>query len=96
MLKWIEKLVFEVFSRPSVYLIPLLKSTFLNCSSKTQLVLGSGCGSVGRAVASNTRGPQFESSHQQFYLYWQCIEKTKRGHEWPNFLKKLKKKIRPL
>ena len=27
--------------------------------------LGSGCGSVGRAVASNTRGPRFESSHRQ-------------------------------
>ena len=26
---------------------------------------GSGCGSVGRAVASNTRGPRFESSHRQ-------------------------------
>ena len=26
---------------------------------------GSGCGSVGRAVASNTRGMQFESSHWQ-------------------------------
>ena len=25
---------------------------------------GSGCGSVGRAVASDTRGPQFESSHR--------------------------------
>ena len=24
---------------------------------------GSGCGSVGRAVASDTRGPRFESSH---------------------------------
>ena len=29
---------------------------------------GSGCDSVGRAVASNTRGPRFESSHQQFIL----------------------------
>ena len=29
------------------------------------LMLGSGCGSVGRAVASDTRGPQFESSHWQ-------------------------------
>ena len=45
---------------------------------------GSGCGSVGRAVASNTRGPQFKSSHRQ-NLYWtfvylftiNCIEKTK-------------------
>ena len=26
---------------------------------------GSGCGSVGRVVAFDTRGPQFESSHQQ-------------------------------
>ena len=25
----------------------------------------SGCGSVGRVVASDTRGPQFESSHWQ-------------------------------
>ena len=42
---------------------------------------GSGCGSVGRAVASNTRGPRFESSHRQ-NLYWtlftvSCQEKTK-------------------
>ena len=26
---------------------------------------GSGCGSVGRAVTSDTRGPQFKSSHRQ-------------------------------
>ena len=26
---------------------------------------GSGCGTVGRAVASNTRGPRFKSSHQE-------------------------------
>ena len=30
--------------------------------------LGSGCGAVGRAVASNTRGPGFESSHRQLLL----------------------------
>ena len=30
---------------------------------------GSGCGSVGRAVASNTRGPRFESSHRQIFIY---------------------------
>ena len=29
----------------------------------------SGCGSVGRAVASDTRGPQFESSHLQKFIY---------------------------
>ena len=31
--------------------------------------LGSGCGSVGRAVASDTRGPRFESSHRQKIIY---------------------------
>ena len=30
--------------------------------------LGSGCGSVGRAVASYTRGPRFESSHRQKFI----------------------------
>ena len=44
----------------------------------------SGCGSVGRAVASVTRGPWFKSRHRQIFyrtfiydcqLY--CIEKTK-------------------
>ena len=46
---------------------------------------GSGCGSVGRAAASDTRGPRFESSHQQnlfisiehFVYYPLCIGKTK-------------------
>ena len=45
---------------------------------------GSGCGSVGRAVASNTRGMQFESSHWQKFIYIEhfvycqlCIRKTK-------------------
>ena len=27
--------------------------------------MGSGCGSVGRTVASDSRGPRFESSHRQ-------------------------------
>ena len=46
---------------------------------------GSGCGSVGRAVASNTRGPRFESSHRQNLLnicllstvYWKDENKEK-------------------
>ena len=29
--------------------------------------MGSGCGSVGRAVASNARGPRSESNHRQTY-----------------------------
>ena len=43
--------------------------------------LGSGCGSVGRAVNSNTRGPRFDSSHGQNFnwtiIIVDCIEKTK-------------------
>ena len=35
---------------------------------KLTLEKGSGCGAVGRAVAFNTRGPGFESSHRQLLL----------------------------
>ena len=31
-------------------------------------IVGSGCGAVGRAVASHSRGPGFESSHRQLLL----------------------------
>ena len=31
--------------------------------AKTDFLLGSGCGTVGRAVASDARGPGFESIH---------------------------------
>ena len=44
------------------------------------MVLGSGCGSVGRAVASDSRGLQFESSHRRNFfhvLIINCVEKTK-------------------
>ena len=64
--------------------------------------MGSGCDSVGRAVASDTRGPRFESSHRQkiIFLYYTfvyrqlCIENTKIKKKRPgmaHFLKKLKK-----
>ena len=56
--------------------------------------MGSGCGSVGRAVASHTRCLRFESSHRQkiFYIlnicllstvYWKDENKEKRGRERP-------------
>ena len=51
--------------------------------------LGSGCGSVGRAVASDSRGPRFESSHRQKFilnvycpLFWKD-ENKERGRDWP-------------
>ena len=56
---------------------------------------GGGCGTVGRAVASNTRVLQFESSHRQFYLLSTVLNKLfikdenkeKRGWEWQFFKK---------
>ena len=58
--------------------------------------MGSGCGSVGRAVAYDTRGPQFDSSHQQNFIEHlfiiNCIEKTKINKKRPgvaHFLKKV-------
>ena len=56
--------------------------------------VGQWCGSVGRAVASNSIGPRFECSHQQ-NLYRNLLSTElkrrklrKRGREWPIFLKK--------
>ena len=48
--------------------------------------MGQWCGTVGRAVASNTRGPRFESSHRQILdkLSVNCIEKTKKWKEAGN------------
>ena len=42
-----------------------IKGRELVCSTWYGCWLGSGCGSVGRAVASNTRGLRFETSHRQ-------------------------------
>ena len=43
-------------------------------------IQGSGCSSVGRPVASDTRGPRFEFSHQETFQYLfpvNFIEQTK-------------------
>ena len=52
--------------------------------------LGSGCGSVGRAVAFNTRGPRLEYSHRHnIYIELfivNCIEKTKIKKKRPGCL----------
>ena len=57
--------------------------------------MGSGCGSVGRAVASKSRGPQFESCQWQKIIlnitcqvYWKDVNKEKEAGNRP-FLKKL-------
>ena len=58
----------------------------------TFVLLGSGCGSIGRAFASNHRGPGFKCSHQQIFMLntfsvncWNDENKGKRGREWPFF-----------
>ena len=52
--------------------------------------LGSGCGSVGRADASDTRGLRFESSHWQTFIlyvycqmYWKDENKEKEAKNGP-------------
>ena len=61
--------------------------------------MGSGCASVGRMVASDTRGPRFESSLWQKFIYIEhlftvnCVlkrrkKRKKRGKEWTILKKK--------
>ena len=48
-----------------------------NCSFYTNInikIICSGCGSVGRAIASDTRGPWFGSGHRQKNLFYFEIE----------------------
>ena len=49
---------------------PIKKLFFIYCEGTFTLtmILGSGCGTDDSAVASGTRGPQFESSYQQHLL----------------------------
>jgi len=53
----------------------------INGDVKLQTILGSGCGSVGRVIASDTRGLRFESCQQQILFVHSVnfIEKTKRN-----------------
>ena len=58
--------------------------------------MGSGCDSVGRVVAFDTRGPQFDSSHRQNFIEHlfiiNCIEKTKINKKRPGMAHFKKKK----
>ena len=62
-------------------LLVLAFSLNITCTS------GSGCGSVGRAVAFDTRGLRFDSSHRQNFIEHlfinSCIEKTKINKKRP-------------
>ena len=60
--------------------------------------MDSGCGSIGRVVASDTRGPRFKSSHlanfyKEIYLsIVNCVEETKMKKKRPG-MAHLKKDI---
>ena len=47
-----------------------------NIFSLSKNIRGSGCDTVGRVVASKTRGQQFEPHHHNFFYNW-TKEKTK-------------------
>ena len=72
----------------------LVFSDHENLPNKNNKNCGSGCGSVGRAVSSDTRVPRFESSHQQTFIHVftiNCIEKTKMKKKRPEMAHFLKK-----
>ena len=103
--KKIKKIVEKVFSRswpnfPGMMMICMQqkwnKENEHHIETKKKIsnnvkISGSGCGAVVRAVASDTRGHGFESSHWQLLLniYLLVIvcrkdeNKRKRGWEWP-------------
>ena len=63
-------------------------SSNIHCQvSKKYTFAGSGCGSVGRAVAFDTRGPRFDSSQRQNFIEHlfiiNCIEKMKINKKRP-------------
>ena len=75
-------------------------SKFSSKLSKVCLCIGSGCGAVRRAVASDTRGPRLKSSHWQKFililnicllstLYLKDGNKEKEAVYGPFFLKKV-------
>ena len=54
--------------KPNLIIVTLSEETCQQPIRYKNEDLGSSCGSVGRAVVSNTRDPQFESSHRQYYF----------------------------
>ena len=73
------------------------KLTSQLANANLQSSCSSGCGSVGRAVAFNSRGPRFDSSHQQnvieHLVIINCIEKTKINKKRPGMAHTFKKTL---
>ena len=60
---------FSVFNRTRLLRISYFRIWWMKWRQRKKPAMGSVSGSVGRAVASNTRGPRFESSHRQKFIY---------------------------
>ena len=66
-----------------------MRNLFSDCKHQfRQIVWGRGCGAVGRAVASDTRDPQFDSRHRHcnnsIVFFCHCYpEKTKNKEKRP-------------
>ena len=60
-----------------------LATRFVNNKQTNFATPVSRCGSVGRAVVSNSRDFRFESSHWQILFTINCIEKTKLKKKSP-------------
>ena len=67
----------------------------MEAESTSKLLGSGGDGSVGRAVASDTRDPRFESSHRQTFIEHlftvNCVEKTKMKKKRPGMAHLLNK-----
>ena len=89
------------FNWNPLFELELQPSTYASFVSRFKKVWGSGCGSVGRAVASDDRGPRFETSFRQtfiknIYLFTvDCIKKTKIKKKRPGMAHFKKKKFVP-
>ena len=55
--------------------LPIITQTYMDDIEKIQIV-GSGSDSVGRVVASDARGPRFESSHRQISIWNNYLPST--------------------
>ena len=82
--------LFPIFNFAGVYDKGKCNRTTTTAATKTPYQ-GSGCGSVGRAVAYDAKGLRFESSHRQTFIIKNINlmstvlkrQKIKRARKWP-------------
>ena len=92
---WVNRTDRSISSDPNVFFILRHLWTFVETihrCTKSNKHSETGCGSVGKVVASNCRGPRFKSYHQQKFilniycqLYWKDENKVKETGNGPFF-----------